>query len=73
MGVSTGAGPDAITVKSARGILRRMDGRLGVTLVLFIWWNEMCMELGDEFHDPMVSTTEVVCTQLHFRDNSDLS
>ena len=41
-------GPDAITVKSAGGILGWMDGRLGVTVVLFIWWNGMCMELGGE-------------------------
>ena len=39
---------DAITVKSAGGILGWMDGRLGVTVVLFIWWNGMCMELGGE-------------------------
>ena len=35
-----------------------MDGRLGVTVVLFIWWNGICMELGGEFHDPMASTTK---------------
>ena len=39
---------DAITVKSAGGILGWMDGRLGVTVVLFIWCNGMCMELGGE-------------------------
>ena len=48
VGVSTSEGPDAITVKSAGGILGWMDGRLGVTVVLFIWWNGMCMELGGE-------------------------
>ena len=41
-------GSDAITVKSANGTLGCMDGRLGVTVVLFIWWNGMCMELGGE-------------------------
>ena len=25
-----------------------MEGGLGVTVVLFIWWNGMCMELGGE-------------------------
>ena len=39
---------DDITVKSAGGILGWMDGRLGVTVVLFISWNGMCMELGGE-------------------------
>ena len=73
VGVSTSEGPDAITVKSAGELLGWIDGRLGVTVVLFIWWNGMYMELGGEFHDPMVSTTEVVCTQMHFKDNSDLS
>ena len=48
LGVSISEGPDAITVKSAGGILGWMDGRLGVTVVLFIWWNGMCMELGGE-------------------------
>ena len=44
---------DAITVKPAGGILGWIDGRLGVTVVLFIWWNGMCMELGGEFHDAL--------------------
>ena len=48
VGVSTSEGPDAITVKPAGGILGWMGGRLGVTAVLFISWNGMCMELGGE-------------------------
>ena len=48
VGVSTNEGPDAITVKSAGGILGWMDGRLGVTVGLFMWWNGMCIELGGE-------------------------
>ena len=41
MSRTTSEGPDAITVKSAGGILGWMDGRLGVTVVLFILveWN----------------------------------
>ena len=50
-----------------------MDGRLTVTVVLFIWRDGMCMELNGRFHDPMASPTEVLCTQMHFRDNSNLS
>ena len=48
MGVSTSASRDGITVKSAGGILGWVDGRLGVTVVLFIWRNGLCMELGGE-------------------------
>ena len=61
MGVSSSEGQDAITVKSAGGILGWMDGRLGVTVVLFIWWNGMCTELGGEIREgPIVgvSTSE---------------